>query len=138
MPRIRIAAALACAAVLLLLTPAAATAQGQAPTPTASLVIPSSVEAARRQLQVRLPGAGRAGGRTGTAVRELDRVLRPHFLKDELLALPLLGLLPGVVFGIGPADAPVVADQLAAHLAQEEQVLYPAALLVGAYLQPRR
>jgi hypothetical protein len=147
----------------------------------ASLLMPSSLELRHRQLQLNLTSLVRGGGRTGMAARELDRVLRPHLLKEELLALPLLGLLPSLASGIGPADpaaalamaerfrtempgmlrehqhiaaalgalraaaqadgndgALAFADQLAALAAEEEQIHYPAALLVGAYLRIRR
>lgn len=189
MLRVRLAAATAVAA-LLLFWPSVVAAQVQAPqataqptarTAAATLVIPSSVEASHRAVQSRLAAMTNAGGRTGAAAVELDRVLRPHLRKEEQLALPLLGLLPGLAQGAAPADLPgalaladrlraempamlrehqgiatalvtlrraaqedgntdaaAFADQLAAHAAEEEQILYPGALLVGAYLRPRR
>lgn len=185
MLRIRLAAASAVAA-LLLFWPTAVAAQVQAQQPTAriaaaTLAIPSSVEASHRAVQSRLAAITNAGGRTGAAAVELERVLGPHLRKEEQLALPLLGLLPGLAQGAAPADlagavaladrlraempamlrehqdiaaaivtlrraaqedgntdAAAFADQLAAHAAEEEQILYPGALLVGAYLRTRR
>lgn len=168
------------ASPLLISTGAGAQVQPRAAV-AASLVMPSSLELRHRQLQLNLTSLVRGGGRTGTAARELERVLRPHLLKEELLALPLLGLLPSLASGVGPADpaaalamadrfrtempnmlrehqnisaalgalrtaaqadgndgAVAFAEQLAALAVEEEQIHYPAALLVGAYLRNRR
>lgn len=177
-------AAVSAVAALLLWPSAHAQVQATQPAPraaAATLAIPGPVEAAHRHLHSRLAAIANAGGRTGAAAVELDRILQPHFRKEEQLALPLLGLLPGLAQGAAPsdlagalaladkltaqmpemlrehqgiaaalgtlrkaalqdgnADAVAFADQLAAHAAEEEQILYPAAQLVGVYLRVRR
>lgn len=181
MLRLTLATASAMAALLLPL-PSTGAAQPQPAQPASAakpaLAIPTSVEASHRQLQARLAAIKNAGGRSGAAALELDRLLQPHFRKEEQLAMPLLGLLPGLAQGAAPADrsgalaladrlraempamlrehqdiaialgalrkagqadgnaeAAEFADHLSAHAAEEEQVLYPGALLVGAYLR---
>ena len=52
----------------------------------------------------------------GVAARALAAVLEPHFVREEAIALPPLGVL---------------AEQLLLHAQNEKEVMYPAALLVG-------
>jgi hypothetical protein len=54
---------------------------------------------------------------------ELDRVLHPYFVREEEIALPPLGLLEPL------SKAPPTKLQL--HAKSEEELFYPAALLVG-------
>jgi iron-sulfur cluster repair protein YtfE (RIC family) len=142
------------------------------------LTIPSSIVTEHKKLHVHLARVLKSGGRTGAAVKEVERLLHPHFVKEEQFALPPLGLLSSVAFGAAPADAKRVismserlkaelpemlrehkeitaalqqllmaarderksdavqfADDLIAHATQEEQILYPSAILVGEYLK---
>lgn len=121
------------------------------------------------------------GGRTGAAAVEVEKLLAPHFVKEEQLAMPQLGLLESLAAGKMPANAESViqtsdnleaelpkmlnehkeivaalgnlrteaqkegkpaavrfADELTAHALMEEQILYPAAILVGKYLKLQR
>lgn len=139
------------------------------------LSTPQSVATEHRELhQMR---ASREAGRLGTAARELDEVLLPHFRREEEIATPPLGLLPALAIGNATAEMREVlpltealerelpqmlreheiirgavkrfreaaeaanrpeyvrfSDDLAAHAGQEEEILYPAAVLVGRYV----
>ncbi len=140
--------------------------------------IPPSIAAEHRDLHDKLSEVIRAGGKTGRAAEVVEKLLKPHFVKEEQYALPPLGHLSAIVAGQVPAESAAIirmtdtlrkelpqmlaehkevvaalrqlrqaaeaegkrqgimfAEALSAHAAQEEQVLYPAALLVGAYLK---
>ena len=139
---------------------------------------PSSLREEHTELHERLERLTKLGGRTGMAAQEVKRLLDPHFVKEEQLAMPQLGLLAGLAAGRMPLNAgdavrlsekleaelprmldehkDIVAalqvlraaardekkpeairfaDALAAHAKMEEQVLYPAAILVGKYVR---
>lgn len=119
-------------------------------------------------------------GEVGAAAREVAALLHAHFVAEEELAMPLLGLLPdvatgGIEPGFEPAAAvaqrlkfelprmfaehgailsalawlgaagtrtarPDVADfvrKLRLHAQTEEEVLYPAAIVVGALIEAK-
>lgn len=140
--------------------------------------IPSSIETEHKALHEQLHRVRQAGGKTGQAAADVEKLLKPHFDKEEQFALPPLGMLPGLAAGRVPGDSADIirmtdqlkkelpqmlsehrqvvaalgrlqaaaqaenkpegiafARALSDHAAQEEQVLYPAALLVGAYLK---
>lgn len=140
--------------------------------------IPSSIQAEHKELHAELAKAMRAGGKTGAAAKEVEKLLAPHFSKEEQYALPPLALLSDLAAGKRPADsagiirmtdrlkadmpqmlrehkeisaatqrlrkaaqeerkpgAAAFADGLLAHAKQEEQILYPSAILVGEYLK---
>lgn len=149
----------------------------------ADSLIPSSVRAEHEEIQEALQRATRAEGPVGLAATDLQRVLQPHFKREEQIALPPLGLLRPLATGApGPAEATVVrvlamSDSLRAELPQmlaehtrirtavirleetarvnrdiqaadlvkrlqlharnEEEVMYPAAILVGEVLRSR-
>ncbi len=144
----------------------------------ATSLIPPAIAAEHRDLHDKLREVIRSGGKTGRAADAVEKLLKPHFVKEEQYALPPLGQLSAIAAGQLPAESAVIirmtdtlraelpqmlaehrqvvaalgqlrqaaeaegnregiqfAEALAAHAAQEEQVLYPAALLVGAYLK---
>lgn len=144
---------------------------------SAAASIPPALKAEHRELHEALGKLTKAGGRTGQAALEVERKLAPHFVKEEQMAMPQLGLLQGLAAGERPADAAAVirvsemleaelpqmlaeheqivkalnklraagqaenklaavsfADALTLHAQTEEQILYPAAILVGKYL----
>lgn len=144
---------------------------------TSALPVPSSITAEHEELHRRLGELTGVGGKTGSAAREVEKLLAPHFVKEEKFALPPLALLPELAAGREVRDAAAVVrltDQLAkempqmlaehkqvvaalkrlkeaaeaegkqegisfaealqAHAVTEEQILYPAALLVGRTL----
>ncbi|HEU5041712.1 MAG TPA: hypothetical protein VFT84_12855 [Gemmatimonadales bacterium] len=147
---------------------------------TDTIAIPASVEAEHQAIHAALEEATRAPGRVGSAARALAEVLHPHFVREEQIALPPLGLLAPLAAGERPpeparalamadslrrelpgmleehthiraavealraaaraernAPAEHLADQLALHARTEEEVLYPAAILVGDVIRAR-
>ncbi|HEY3519076.1 MAG TPA: hemerythrin domain-containing protein [Gammaproteobacteria bacterium] len=145
--------------------------------------IPESIRREHEAIHSALVAATRAPGRVGLAAKTLAEVLHPHFVREEEIALPPLGLLAPLAAGetmpeatlsaaaemasalraemprmleehvriraavaelraaaeSAGAEAQVeLADELALHAQTEEEVLYPAALLVGDRLRVRR
>src|SRR6476659_1357272 len=115
-------------------------------------------------MQEEMARATRAGGRTEEAAWQVTRVLYPHVFREEEFAIPPLLLLPRLARGeITPdmesiiatsetlkAEMPRmlqaatseqhtgfarVAQKLILHAQMEEELLYPAAVLVGEYLR---
>lgn len=149
---------------------------------TGELTIPKSVKAEHDEIHAMLVEATKASGRVGVAARELAKVLHPHFVREEQIALPPLGLLAPLVAGkrlpeevasqaLTMTDAlrseltqmleehktiraavenlrlaaraehatkyERLAEQLALHAQTEEEVLYPAAIIVGEIIRAR-
>lgn len=143
-----------------------------------NLEIPGSLKAEHEELHEELVRATKAGGKTGEAAQAVAKVLHPHFVKEEQLAMPPLGLLGALAAGRMPQDASNVveltdhlkrelpamlkehanivvaldalanaarqenkqaaqqfAETLKQHAKTEEEVLYPAAILVGEYIK---
>lgn len=141
------------------------------------LKTPESIATEHRELHETLAKAAKETNEVGTAARELERELAPHFRREEEIATPPLGLLPALAKGPPTSDMRAVlpmtdalerelpqmlreheairqsvrrlkaaaqrtrqqeyvvfADNLAAHARQEEEILYPAAVLVGRYV----
>ena len=145
--------------------------------------IPKSVQTEHQAIHAILLEVTQASGRVGAAAKELVEVLHPHFVREEEIALPPLGLLSPLAGGERPPE-PVLsaalamaealraelprmleehrqiraavetlrlaaraegaakyeqlAEQLALHAQTEEEVLYPAALLVGDLVRLRK
>jgi len=142
--------------------------------------IPESMRAEHAEIHEELVRATRAPGRVGAAARELASVLHPHFVREEQIALPPLGLLAPLARGettpemrevlpltdslraelprmleehkairaattrlgevaVAEGDSAVarLADQLKMHAQSEEELFYPAALLVGDLVRAR-
>jgi hypothetical protein len=140
--------------------------------------IPESLKAEHEELHEELVRAIRAGGKTGESAQAVANVLHPHFVKEEQLAMPPLGLLGALAAGRMPPNAEEVvkltddlkkelptmlkehenivvaldalanagrqennqaaqqfAEKLKQHAKTEEEVLYPAAILVGEYVK---
>jgi hypothetical protein len=148
---------------------------------TTRIEIPASVRAEHEAIHSLLVQATEAPGRVGAAAKALAEVLHPHFVREEEIALPPLGLLARLAAGDGVAsemtetlamtdalarelprmleehkrirtavenlrvaaraDQSVkyerLAEQLALHAQTEEEVLYPAAILVGEVIRRR-
>ena len=141
------------------------------------LKTPSSIAAEHRELHETLEKASKEGGPVGSAARELEAALSPHFRREEQIATPPLGLLPALATGQATTEMRAVlpmttalqrelpkmlrehqairaavgkfraaadsagrgeyvrfSDDLAAHAREEEEILYPAAILVGRYV----
>lgn len=145
-----------------------------------ALVAPESIRTEHEAIHRALVEATKAPGRVGAAAKELATVLHPHFVREEEIALPPLGLLAPLAAGQTPAGmdeglvmsdtlrkemprmleehrairaavekllqvareekasrAEEVAGELALHAKTEEEVLYPAAILVGDLIRAR-
>ena len=142
--------------------------------------IPRSVQTEHEAIHATLKEATRAVGRVGPAAQELAKILHPHFVREEEIALPPLGLLSRLAGGDFTADMADIlpmtdalkrelpqmleehkairaavenlrvaaraenaekherlADDLALHAQTEEELLYPAAILVGEIVRAR-
>jgi hypothetical protein len=149
-------------------------------TDTSAIRIPESLTHEHREIHASLLRATRLRGPVGTAARALAKVLDPHFVREEQIALPPLGLLAPLARGddakpmrailpltdslrlelprmleehkaIGAATARLakaaaaahtgsvarLADALALHARSEEEMFYPAAVLVGDLVRSR-
>ena len=147
---------------------------------TTSIRIPESMRAEHQEIHVAFVGVTRELGRVGAAARELASVLHPHFVREEQIALPPLGLLAPLARGEmkpdmrevlpmtdslrrelprmleehetirhatirlgevaraeGNAAVERLAEQLKLHAQSEEELFYPAALLVGELVRAR-
>ena len=178
MRRSTITRTLGAAAVLagVLASPAAAQEHGQGGT----FRVPESMRLEHEEIHGELERATRLPGRVGEAARELARVLHPHFVREEQIALPPLALLRPLSEGkwdpgmrqvlpmtdslraelprmlrehqeIGAAarrleavaredrNARVeeLAKKLQLHARSEEELFYPAAVLVGDLVRTR-
>jgi hypothetical protein len=145
--------------------------------------IPESIQAEHEAIHQALIEATQLSGEVGRTATALAEVLHPHFVREEQIALPPLGLLaplaaranlPAIdlaesmamsdslrqelprmmeepvriraaveelrrVAQAGQAIEPLeLADELALHAKTEEEVLYPAAILVGDLIRARR
>lgn len=148
----------------------------------ASALIPTSIRVEHEIIHATLVEAMSAPGRTGAAAKELAAVLHPHFVREEEIALPPLGLLRTLAEGGEISDVRIketlamtdalkrelpemlaeheriraavdklrvaardevavkyeqLADDLAAHARSEEELFYPAAILVGDVIRAR-
>lgn len=144
--------------------------------------IPASLRVEHAAIHATLVEATQAPGRVGEAARALAAVLHPHFVREEEIALPPLGLLAPLVAGdTVPADVLSralaqsdslkaelprmleehgavriavtklheaalaeksdryvrLAEELAGHALAEEELFYPAAVLVGEIIRGR-
>ena len=149
--------------------------------PAGSVHIPESMRLEHLGIHTALERAMKEPGKVGEAATGLGRVLHPHFVREEQIALPPLGLLASLAAGAVPSDPREVltmtdalrrelpgmldehtriraevaklrvaarearrsqyvqlADDLALHARTEEEVFYPAAILVGDIIRARR
>lgn len=147
----------------------------------AKTAIPKSVQIEHHAIHSALEDATKASGRVGAAARALAKVLHPHFVREEEIALPPLGCLAELASGVMPSQAAEIlamtdalkqelprmleehkqiraavdalrdaaraegasrhqqlADQLTVHAQTEEEVLYPAAVVVGDIIRARQ
>jgi hypothetical protein len=145
-----------------------------------SFAIPQSLQDEHGHIHERLDAATKAPGPVGEAARKLAEILHPHFVREEEIALPPLGLLERLARGdfepwmrevlvmtdalatelpemlreheaIGAASTRLqevaraegdeevekLARALQLHAKSEEEVFYPAAILVGEIVRAR-
>jgi hypothetical protein len=149
--------------------------------PGARIEIPESMRLEHEEIHEELVRATKLEGRVGDAARELARVLHPHFVREEEIALPPLGLLeplskapptPAMREVLRMTDAlraelpkmleehkaigaaarrleavareersaavEKLAQKLQLHARSEEEIFYPAALVVGDVVKGRK
>jgi hemerythrin-like domain-containing protein len=142
--------------------------------------IPQPLQHEHEALHERLRQATQAGGDVGEAAKALARLMHPHFVKEDQIALPPLGLLAALARGewnaemaevlaltdqlevelpqmlaehrtivaalnalreaaarAGRGEIVAFAEALVEHARTEEEVMYPAALLVGRAVRQR-
>ena len=144
------------------------------------LATPPAIVIEHEHLHHLLDAAIASGGKTGDRAREVAAALGSHFEQEEAYAMPPLGLLEPLAWGLPVDDATAneaikmadrlrdqyanmlhehevltaalhrlasaareenkpehaeFADALIMHAQHEEQVLYPATLMVGEYLK---
>ena len=147
---------------------------------TSLLRIPESMHVEHAEIHDALVRATKEPGRVGAAARELASILHPHFVREEQIALPPLGLLAALAQGEmtqemrdvlpmtdslraelprmleehkairaatvrlgevahaeGNASVERLTEQLKLHAQSEEELFYPAALLVGDLVRAR-
>ena len=81
--------------------------------------IPEPLKAEHTELHAELADAMRAGGRTGEAAEKVAKLLHPHFVREEEIALPPLCLLAPLATGTvlqGMTDVLALTDRLEAEL----------------------
>ena len=143
-------------------------------------LIPPSILEEHEALRAALAQVSAEPGELGEAGRALAATVGPHFVKEEELALPPLGLLPALAAGedvpdpariielasrleaelptmveehreIGAAIEVLIqaaeaanrpeyaglGEEILHHARSEEEITYPAAIVVGRYLQTR-
>ncbi len=151
-----------------------------APRAATPLQIPNALQVEHQAIHDELVRATKAPGEVGVAARELADVLHAHFVREEEIALPPLGLLAALARGeftpemravlpmtdalraelprmlqeheavhaathrlgevareAGDTAAQKLAVALTLHAQSEEEVFYPAALLVGEVVRAR-
>jgi len=142
--------------------------------------IPEAMRLEHLEIHNGLVSATKLPGKVGEAARKLAAVLDPHFVREEQIALPPLGLLAPLSRGefapqmrevlamtsalraelprmlsehkaihsatvrlgevakaAGNAEVERLAETLKVHAKNEEEVFYPAALLVGEIVRAR-
>jgi len=93
--------------------------------------IPQPLQHEHEALHARLRHATQAGGE---AAIKLAHLMHPHFIKEDQIALPPLGLLAALARGEWNAE---MAEGLVEHARTEVEVMYPASVLVGQLVWQR-
>lgn len=152
----------------------------EAPVKDSQIRTPESIRLEHEKIHTELVRATQLSGPVGAAARELAAVLHPHFVREEQIALPPLGLLAALARGEHDAGMQRVlpmtdslraelprmleehkaihaatlrlsevartaknesvarlAEDLKVHAQSEEEVFYPAAILVGDLVRMR-
>jgi hypothetical protein len=165
--------------VIALVAVVAAGIRPSAPAPQ-KLQPPASIQTEHHEIHEALVALTKADGPVGSAAKDLAATLHPHFVREEEIALPPLGMLAPLAAGRTPdgmkeaaamaetlknemprmleehkairaaterlarvskeerhAAGQAFAATLALHAQTEEEVLYPAAILVGELIRAR-
>lgn len=145
-----------------------------------NIEIPKPLQDEHEALHEQLRKATQAEGEVGSRAKTLASLMHPHFVKEDRIALPPLGLLGALARGdatpemasvlaltdqlevelpqmlaehraimaalqdlreaaerAGRSDIVEFAEALAQHARIEEEVMYPAAILVGQVVRQR-
>ena len=180
--RLALALIVAAAAVMATIAPAVrvTSALAAASQQKSALSAPDSVRTEHEHIHAALEALTQAPGQVGMAAKALASTLHPHFVREEEIALPLLGLLAPLAAGQSPAGmeegvrlsdmlrkemprmlreheairaavdnllraarserhaaAEEFCEALSLHARTEEDVTYPAAMLVGDVIRVR-
>ena len=110
-----------------------------------NFVIPDSLRQEHEALHEELHRAKQAGGQVGEAAHELARLMHPHFVKEDRIALPPLGLLAALARGEADADMAEVLTltdrleaELPAMLEEHKRIVVALQRLQGAAEQAGR
>ena len=99
--------------------PTSASASQHCEDQAAGLRIPASLAAEHEELHAHLEEAVRVGGKTGEAARKVADILHAHFVAENRIALPPLGLLKATAEGTADGSAIDQAIRLADELRRE-------------------
>src|SRR5688572_5847725 len=93
----------------------------ETPVKASEIRVPESIRLEHEKIHTELVRATKLSGPVGAAARELANVLHPHFVREEQIALPPLGLLEPLASGKPVPDAILkqvlsMADSLRAEL----------------------
>lgn len=112
---------------------------------TMEIKIPASLKAEHEELHEELVRLTKAGGKTGEAAQAVAKVLHPHFVKEEELAMPPLGLLRALVDGPVNAEMAKVVEltdklkqELPAMLKEHEAIVGALQTLADAGKQENK
>ena len=109
----------------------------EAPVKDSQMGVPESIRLEHEKIHTELVRATQLSGPVGAAARELAAVLHPHFVREEQIALPPLGLLAALARGEHEAGMQRVlpmTDSLRAELPrmlQEHKAIHAATLRLG-------
>ena len=104
---------------------------------TTQIGIPESMRIEHAEIHDELVRATESSGRVGDAARALAAILHPHFVREEEIALPPLGLLAPLARGevsTEMRDVLVMTDALRAELPrmlQEHEAILAATVRLG-------
>ena len=79
-------------------------------TKTLECKIPDALKAEHEEIHEELAKVTRLGGKTGEAAQRVARIMDPHFIKEEEMAMPPLGLLRPLAEGTAKAEMAQVID----------------------------
>ena len=96
------------------------------------LAIPDSIRLEHEELHDALARASREKDPLGEAARRVARILKPHVAKEELFALPPLGLLEDAARGKRSTAESVAADMIARLERELEDMLAEHRVIIGA------
>jgi len=83
-----------------------------------NIAIPEPLKAEHEELHAELAAATKLQGPVGAAAREVARLLHPHFLKEEEIALPPLGLLSALAQNM-PAGEMIAVTKMTDRLRRD-------------------